>query len=98
MAKYVLSKKAVDDLDNIWNYTAQTWSEEQAVKYYNDIRNAVIVLASLPGYLGRSFEDIKPGLMGYGVGHHIIFYTKRKDGSIWVNRILHEKMDFVRHF
>ena len=52
MAKYGISKKAVEDLDSIWNYTAQTWSEEQAVKYYNDIRNAIIILANLPDYLG----------------------------------------------
>ena len=98
MAKYGISKKAVEDLDSIWNYTAQTWSEEQAVKYYNDIRDAIIVLANLPDYLGRSFEEIKPGLMGFHVGHHIVFYAKRKDGSVWVYRILHERMDFVRHF
>ena len=98
MAKYGISKKAVEDLDSIWNYTAQTWSEEQAVKYYNDIRDAIIVLANLPEYLGRSFEEIKPGLMGFHVGHHIVFYAKRKDGSVWVYRILHERMDFVHHF
>ena len=87
MAKYGISKKAVEDLDSIWNYTAQTWSEEQAVKYYNDIRDAIIVLANLPEYLGRSVEEIKPGLMGFHVGHHIVFDAKRNDGSVWRYRI-----------
>ena len=98
MAKYGISKKAIADLDSIWNYTAQTWSEKQAVKYYRDIRDAIIGLSALPGYSGRSFEEIRPGLMGYRVGHHIVFYNKRKDGSVWVSRILHEKMDYARHF
>lgn len=98
MAKYRVSQKAIADLDSIWNYTVQTWSEEQAIKYYNDIRDAIIGLSKLPGYLGKSFEDIKPGLMGYHVGHHIVFYYKRKDGSVWVARILHERMDYARHF
>ncbi len=98
MAKYTISQKAIADLDSIWNYTVQTWSEEQANKYYNDIRDAIIGLSKLSGYLGKSFEDIKPGLMGYHVGHHIVFYNKRKDGSVWVVRILHERMDYARHF
>ena len=98
MAKYGISKKAIDDLDNIWNYTAQTWSIEQASKYYGDIRNAIIGLCELPAYSGRNFDWIKPGLMGYRVGHHIVFYNKHKDGSVWGARILHEKMDFERHF
>ena len=98
MAKYGISKKAIADLDSIWNYTVQTWSEEQAVKYYGDIRNAIIGLSKLPGYSGRSFDEIRPGLMGYHVGHHIVFYNKRNDGSVWVFRILHEKMDYARHF
>ena len=28
MAKYHLSNKAVDDLDSIWLYTLETWSED----------------------------------------------------------------------
>lgn len=35
--------------------------------------------------------------MGFKVGHHIIFYKKHSDGSIWMDRILHEKMDYQRH-
>ena len=98
MAKYRISKKSIADLDSIWKYTVQTWSEEQAVKYYNAIRDAILALSNHPEYHGRSFEDIRPGLMGYHVGHHIVFYNKRKDGSVWVARILHEKMDYARHF
>ena len=93
MAKYGLSQKAIADLDSIWDYTVKTWSDEQAVKYYNNIREAIIGISKHPGHPGRSFEVIKPGLMGYPVGHHIVFYNKRKDGSVWV-----EKMDYARHF
>ena len=98
MAKYVISQKAIDDLDGIWDYTLNTWSEEQAVKYYNSIRQSVIDLADNPGVISRSFERIRHGLMGYKVGHHIVFYIKRRDGYIRVVRILHEKMDYARHF
>ena len=35
MANYFFSKKAVEDLSEIWNYTYDAWSESQADKYYN---------------------------------------------------------------
>ena len=33
MAKYKLTNEIVEDLGNIWNYTADNWSEKQADKY-----------------------------------------------------------------
>ncbi|MBP3257945.1 MAG: hypothetical protein J6M23_08145 [Bacteroidales bacterium] len=35
--------------------------------------------------------------LDYRVGHHIIFFKKHDDGSVWVDRVLHEKMDYQRH-
>ena len=97
MAKIRLSRKAIADLDGIWDYTAQTWSEEQAVIYYRQIYSAIQGLNSVPVFLGKAYDIIKPGLLGYKVGHHIIFYKRGKDGFISIDRILHEKMDFPRH-
>ena len=34
MADYKLTNKAVEDLEEIWDYTFQKWSEQQADKYY----------------------------------------------------------------
>ena len=34
MAEYRLTNQAVEDLNEIWNYTFDEWSEEQADKYY----------------------------------------------------------------
>lgn len=34
MAKFHLTNKAVEDLDSIWLYTIEKWSENQADKYY----------------------------------------------------------------
>lgn len=31
--KFVLSRKALADLDAIWEYTVERWSEQQAEKY-----------------------------------------------------------------
>ena len=98
MAKYRISRKAAIDLDGIWAYTRDTWSEEQAIAYYNQIYQSIKVLSGLPDCLGKSYFDVREGLWGYRVGHHIIFYRKAGDGTILVSRILYEKMDFPRHF
>lgn len=97
MAKIRLSRKAISDLDGIWAYTVETWSEEQAVLYYRQIHAAIQSLHNLPAFLEIKYDIIKPGLLGHQVGHHIIFYKKETDGSIWVDRILHERMDYQRH-
>jgi toxin ParE1/3/4 len=34
MADYIISEKALEDLNNIWIYTAENWSVEQANRYY----------------------------------------------------------------
>ena len=97
MAKIRLSRKAISDLDGIWDYTVETWSEEQAAIYYRQIHAAILGLHSLPAFLEIKYDTIKPGLLGHKVGHHILFYKKHDDGSIWIDRILHERMDYQRH-
>ena len=97
MAKIGLSRKAISDLDGIWDYTVETWSEEQAAIYYRQIHAAFQGLNSLPAFLEIEYDIIKPGLWGHKVGHHILLYKKHDDGSIWVDRILHERMDYQRH-
>lgn len=32
--EYIVSEKALDDLNTIWIYTAENWSVEQANRYY----------------------------------------------------------------
>ena len=97
MAKIRLSRKAIADLDGIWDDTAQTWSEEQAVIYYRQIYGAIQSLNSIPLFLEKKYDIVNPGVLGYRVGHHVIFYKRDKDGTISVDRILHERMDYQRH-
>lgn len=97
MSKYHISRKAIEDLDGIWKYTIKQWSEEQASDYYRQLYQSIQNLTTIPSYLIRDYSEIKPGLLGFKIGHHIIFYKKHIDGSVWVDRILHEKMAFQRH-
>ncbi len=38
MAKIILRQEAIDDLNNIWEYTFEKWSESQAYKYYSMLK------------------------------------------------------------
>ena len=50
MALYIISEEALKDIDNIWLYTAENWSLEQADRYYNLILDEIeYILGSLAG-------------------------------------------------
>jgi toxin ParE1/3/4 len=92
MANYKLTVKAVDDLTDIWSYTVDSWSEEQADKYYNLLVDAFDDVATKP-FLGKDYSEITEKLRGLGIGKHIIFYRETKENEIEIIRILHEQMD-----
>ena len=92
MAKYFLTKKAVEDLSRIWNYTYEVWSERQADKYYESLISACQNLAENPE-TGKPYEEIRKELYGFRINRHIIFYRVKKSDEIKVVRILHEQMD-----
>ena len=92
MANYILTNKAVEDLSEIWNYTFDYWSENQAEYYYNMILDNCRTIAENPA-LGKNYEGIVKLLYGHKVGKHIIFYRVLNVDEIEITRILHEQMD-----
>ena len=73
MAKVVLRQEAIDDLNNIWYYTFETWSETQADKYYATIKMACNGIADNPN-VGKEYDGINKNLLGVKSEKHIIFY------------------------
>ncbi len=92
MANYKLTNKAVQDLKQIWNYTFDNWSENQADKYYNEIIKHCSKVAANPTD-GKQYENLLSGLRGSKVNKHIIFYRQVGKNEIEVERILHQRMD-----
>jgi toxin ParE1/3/4 len=92
MSQYKLTNKAVEDLNNIWEYTIEKWSEEQADKYYNLLLSCFQEIANNPA-IGKNYQGIKKDLFGLKASKHIIFYRKSIDMSIEITRILHGRMD-----
>lgn len=92
MAKVILRQEAITDLNDIWNYTFEKWSEKQADKYYATIKLACRGIGENPE-IGNEYSGISTNLLGLKSGKHIIFYHLISDNEIEVIRILHERMD-----
>jgi len=78
------------DLLSVGVYTLRTWGEAQTIRYINELEACCQQLADNPA-LGRSCDDIRPGLYRREQGKHVIFF-RRESGGILVSRILHERM------
>lgn len=92
MAKYTLTNKAVADLSEIWSYTSETWSENQADKYYFMNLDTCQELAESQ-VKGKTYPELSIDIFGFNVGRHIIFYTNNLVGEIQIIRILHTQID-----
>ena len=95
MAKVILRQKAIDDLNNIWDYTFEKWSANQADKYYATIKLACNGIGQNPN-VGKEYIEINKNLLGLKTGKHIIFYRSLSEDKIEVIRILHERMDLKK--
>lgn len=92
MAKVILRQEAINDLNDIWFYTFDEWSEKQADKYYEALEFACKQIGKNP-FLGKEYDGISKNLLGWRTGKHIIFYQVISNDRIEVIRILHERMD-----
>jgi toxin ParE1/3/4 len=88
---YLISKKAVADLEEIWLYTVEKWSVEQADRYYNLIFDEIAYICKNEN-AGKTMEYVRKGYRASKVKSHLIFYKISKN-IIEIVRILHERMD-----
>ena len=95
MRELRLSRKAESDLVDIAQYTVAEFGPEQARKYRDQFRACFRSLLDNP-LLGRSAEEIAPGLRRIRQQAHVVFYIP-SDAAILIVRVLHHSMDFERH-
>lgn len=92
MQEYLISEKALEDINNIWIYTAENWPVEQADRYYNLIIDEIeYIVDNLD--MARDFGKIRRSYRYSKVKSHLIFFKKDKTNEIEVVRVLHERMD-----
>jgi len=88
---YIISKRAVSDLEEIWLYTVNTWSVEQANRYYFLIINEIeYICRNIDS--GKSMNYVRKGYRASKVKSHLIFYRVYND-TVEIIRILHERMN-----
>lgn len=95
MTAFTLSRRARADLGEIWRYTKDNWSAAQADRYADAIREAIVAVARDPER-GRSCAPTAPSYWRVAAGSHFVFY-RIEARRIVVVRVLHQRMDFMRH-
>ena len=89
--KYKISSKAYDDIETIWLYTFENWSQEQADRYINLIFDEIEYLSKNPKS-GKDFSHIRKNYRFAKVKSHLIFYRSAQT-TIEIIRVLHQQMD-----
>jgi len=93
--KYRISKQAINDLNDIWIYTFNKWSKEQADRYYDLIIGEIEFVTD--NYLiGKSAEQTRKNYRVTKIKSHLIFYRKAENEIVEVVRILHQRVDIKK--
>lgn len=90
-----ISPQANIDLEDIFDYSVERWSFNQAKKYHNEIIGKFSEISHDPK-IGRTYY-YKPGnYRSLHVNRHLIFYKVERKSCI-IMRILHERMNIKMH-
>lgn len=94
-AEYRLTPAAGRDLEKIWGHTRQQWGAEQADRYTDIVTAACAEIARAP-ITAPACDHIRQGYRRRGVERHLIYF-RITDYGVAIVRILHERMDALRH-
>ena len=92
MSGYLLGSFADQQLDEIYDYTAIQWGEDQAdryiefrFQYFSDVSAKNVIWRAVPAQFGVE------GYFGK-CAHHFIYWKVLADGDVGFVAILHERM------
>lgn len=88
-----LSPRALSDLEDIWRYTAATWSIEQAERYIDDLTRTFETIARMPT-LARERGEFTPPVRFHLHQNHLIVYTIANT-HIAILRLLGGRQDWL---
>lgn len=95
MAKFKFSKKAAQDLKEIYQYGFRKYGERRTDKYIQELEEAFVLLAENPLICRERIEFVPPVRI-HPHNKHLIVYVCRADGILIV-RLLHGRMDIQGH-
>ena len=93
--QYRISQEAIKDLKNIWVYTLNKWSKEQADRYYDLIIEEIEFIAD-NFMTGKSAKQTRKNYRVTKIKSHLIFYRKVENEIVEIVRILHQRMDIKK--
>ena len=88
-----LRPRAEADLDDIWGYTVDTWSEVQAVDYLSGMEAALKLLAEFPE-MARLRQEFTPPVWIHPYRKHLIIYIA-DESFIDVVRVAHAQANWL---
>ena len=95
MARLTITESARADLREIRAFIAQD-KPGAARRVVERLRTQARKLAATPG-IGRSRKDLRPDLLSFPVGRHVLFYRPQPDGIVLV-RVIHGARDLPALF
>ena len=86
---YRLRPAAETDLEDIWDYTAETWGPDQADDYVRGLARTFDLLAEFPE-IARERTEIEPPVRCHPYRSHLIIY--RQEGAwVVIVRVVHAR-------
>lgn len=83
-----LTRRAENDLEDIFVRGIQAFGEHQALKYQQSFSRTFELLAEMPG-LGRESERKVEGELRFAHGSHVIYYRMVDEEEMLVVRIIY---------
>ncbi|WP_425073714.1 type II toxin-antitoxin system RelE/ParE family toxin [Sagittula sp. S175] len=81
-----LTPAALGDLEDIWRYTADLWSEHQAERYVDGLATTFETLRAMPE-IARERPEFRPPVRVHPSGEHVVVYHVKGD-ALEVIRVL----------
>ncbi|MGD0681728.1 MAG: type II toxin-antitoxin system RelE/ParE family toxin [Terracidiphilus sp.] len=94
--QFHVTKKAEEDLDNIFVYWAQCAGIDVADRLIDSIEERFSLLGDYP-FVGRKCEEIAPEVFRFLAGDYLIYYRKRRS-IIYILHVFHGARDQTRAF
>lgn len=86
LSHYRLTPAAETDLEDIWLYTAYTWSVAQADRYTDALERAFETLLAMPE-IARERREFSPPVRVHPSAQHVILY-RIEDDHLVILRVL----------
>lgn len=92
-SEYRLTPAAEADLSDIWRFTADRWSEDQADRYLDALVSVFETIADFPT-IARERTEFTPPIHIHPSGAHLVLYLEGQ-GGVTVLRVLHNRQDIL---